>query len=236
MARMQWWMRPGPSRPWAISKPRPSPRITFSLGTRTSVKLTSPWPNGSSSLPNTVSMRSIVTPGASIGTSTMLWRACFGASGRLRPMNTSTLQSGWPMPVLHHLRPLSTTSSPSSIAVACMLVASLLATPGSVMQKAERMLPSSSGLSQRSCCCGLPYFTSTSMLPVSGALQLKISGAISERPITSASGAYSALLRPAPHSFSGRNRFHRPAARALALSASITGGTFQGHSPRLSWA
>ena len=23
--RMQWWIRPGPKRPWAISNPRPSP-------------------------------------------------------------------------------------------------------------------------------------------------------------------------------------------------------------------
>ena len=27
MRRMQWWIRPGPSRPWAISNPRPSPEI-----------------------------------------------------------------------------------------------------------------------------------------------------------------------------------------------------------------
>jgi hypothetical protein len=25
IVRMQWWMRPGPEAPWAISKPRPSP-------------------------------------------------------------------------------------------------------------------------------------------------------------------------------------------------------------------
>jgi len=35
MVRMQWWMRPGPSRPWAISKPRPSPRRILDAGTRT---------------------------------------------------------------------------------------------------------------------------------------------------------------------------------------------------------
>ena len=34
--------------------------------------------------------------------------------------------------------------------------------------------------------------------PVSGALQLKTSGAKKDRPITSHSGAYSALLSPAP--------------------------------------
>ena len=28
MQRMQWWMRPGPSRPWAISKARPGPPMS----------------------------------------------------------------------------------------------------------------------------------------------------------------------------------------------------------------
>ena len=35
IARMQWWIRPGPRRPWAISKPRPSPNSKWSTGTRT---------------------------------------------------------------------------------------------------------------------------------------------------------------------------------------------------------
>lgn len=34
---MQWWMRPGPRRPWAISKPRPSPRRRLLAGTLTSL-------------------------------------------------------------------------------------------------------------------------------------------------------------------------------------------------------
>ena len=45
---MAYWKRPGPRRPWAISKPRPSPRIMFSSGTRTSWKANSPWPPGES--------------------------------------------------------------------------------------------------------------------------------------------------------------------------------------------
>src|SRR3546814_13225324 len=81
------------------------------------------------------------------------------------------------MPVDHHFLPLMTTSSPSRIAVACMLVASLDATSGSVMQNAERISPASRGLSQRCLCSSLPYFHHTSLLPVSGALQLKPSGA-----------------------------------------------------------
>ncbi len=65
------------------------------------------------------------------------------------------------------------------------------------------------------------------MLPVSGAEQLKTSGAIAERPMISQSGAYSRLVRPAPNSLSGRNRFHNPAARAFPFSSSITGGIRQ---------
>lgn len=41
---MQWWIRLGPSLPWATSKPRPGPSTTFSLGTRTFSNRTSPWP------------------------------------------------------------------------------------------------------------------------------------------------------------------------------------------------
>ena len=143
-------------------------------------------------------------------------------------------QFGCPMPVLHHLRPFTTTSSPSSVAVACMFVASEEATSGSVMQNAERISPASSGLSQRARCSREPKCSSTSMLPVSGALQLNTSLAISERPMRSASGAYSTLARPAPSGSpassapGGRNRFHRPSALALPFSSSITGSTTQG--------
>src|ERR1700685_1100441 len=98
-----------------------------------------------------------------------------------------------------------------------MFVASEDATSGSVIQKAERISPASIGVSHRAFCSGEPYLTSTSMFPVSGALQLKTSGAIDDRPVISASGAYSTLVRPAPYFLSGRNRFHRPAARALAF-------------------
>ena len=37
MARMQWWRRPGPNRPCAISNPRPSPSSMLLTGTRTSL-------------------------------------------------------------------------------------------------------------------------------------------------------------------------------------------------------
>ena len=45
--RMQWWMRPGPSRAWAIRKPMPSPPMMLSAGTRTFSKRSTPCPSGS---------------------------------------------------------------------------------------------------------------------------------------------------------------------------------------------
>ena len=44
IARMQWWIRPGPKRPCAIAKPLPNPIIRLSLLTRTLSKCISPWP------------------------------------------------------------------------------------------------------------------------------------------------------------------------------------------------
>ena len=73
--------------------------------------------------------------------------------------------------------------------LSAMLVASELATSGSVIANAERISPSSSGVSQRSFCSGVPNWWSTSMLPVSGAEQLHASEAIRARPRISASGA-----------------------------------------------
>src|SRR6267378_74677 len=98
-----------------------------------------------------------------------------------------------------------------------MLVASEEATAGSVIAKDERISPARRGFSQRSCCSFVAKRTSVSILPVSGAEQLNASGAIGERPMISHNGAYSRLVRPAPCSLSGRNKFHRPAARAFLL-------------------
>src|SRR6266496_2618294 len=98
-----------------------------------------------------------------------------------------------------------------------MLVASDEATAGSVMRKAERIFPSSSGSHHCLTCSGVPYLSSVSMLPVSGAEQLKISGAHSTRPMISQSGTLT-NLEYAPLCDLGRHRFHRPAVRALGFS------------------
>ena len=73
----------------------------------------------------------------------------------------------------------------------------------------------------------------TSMLPVSGAEQLNTSEAKPMWPISSASGAYSRLVNPAPRNSSsscedgGMNMFQRPSAFAFFFRSSRTGITFQ---------
>ena len=95
----------------------------------------------------------MVTPGVFMGTRIIdcwLWRLAW--SGSVLPMKIRISQRGSGAPEVHHLRPLITYSSPSRSTRASMLVASDEATAGSVMAKAERMVPSSRGSSQRCCC------------------------------------------------------------------------------------
>src|SRR5262252_9772457 len=130
-------------------------------------------------------------------------------------MKMAILHRGSHAPDDHHFRPLITYSSPSLTMLAAMFVASEDATLGSVIAKHERISPASSGFSHRSFCSGVPYRANTSMFPVSGAEQLKTSGAMGLRPMISHSGAYSRFVNPAPLSESGKKRFHSPVARAL---------------------
>src|SRR5436190_17834731 len=107
-----------------------------------------------------------------------------------------------------------------------IFVASDDATSGSVIRKAERIFPSSSGSAHCFRCSGEPYLSSVSMLPVSGAEQLNTSGAHSTRPMISQSGAYSRLVSAPPCDL-GRHRFQRPAAWAFFFSSSMIGTTSQ---------
>ena len=68
-----------------------------------------------------------------------------GADGSVLPIRMNSWQRASAAPEIHHLRPLITYSSPSRSMRHSMLVASELATAGSVMAKAERISPSSSG-------------------------------------------------------------------------------------------
>src|SRR6266436_2342622 len=150
-------------------------------------------------------------------------------------MKIAILQRGSPAPEDHHFRPLITYSPPFRTILDSMFVASEDATAGSVIAKHDRISPASNGFSHRSFCSGVAYRVRTSMLPVSGAEQLKTSGAISLRPIISHSGAYSRFVSPAPCSLSGKNRFHRAAARAFGLSSSMILVGDQGFRSISSW-
>ena len=90
-------------------------------------------------------------------------------------MNIIISHRGSPAPDVHHFSPLMTYSSPSRTAEDAILVASDEATPGSVMPKADLISPLSNGLRYFSLCSSLPYLSRTSILPVSGAEQLKTS-------------------------------------------------------------
>ncbi len=115
-------------------------------------------------------------------------------------MTTIAIASSAPTaPEVNHLWPLITHSSPSRTARACSRVGSEPETSGSVIEKQERIRPSSSGSSQRSRCSSVPCSARISMLPVSGAAQLKAIGAAAGlRPISSQSSPYSQLVRPGP--------------------------------------
>mmetsp|Transcript_37885 Transcript_37885/g.93111 ORF Transcript_37885/g.93111 Transcript_37885/m.93111 type:complete len:319 (-) Transcript_37885:246-1202(-) len=230
ISRMQWWILPGPSLPCATSKPLPSPRIRFSLGTCTSRMRHSACPCGASSYPNTVSGRSTSNPLAGSGTMMIDCCLCAAACGSVFPMKMHMPHRGSIAPDVHHLRPLSTYDSPSRTIDDWMLVASHDATSGSVMAKHERISPLRRGVSHRSFCSSVPYLSSTSMLPVSGAEQLNTSDAKGTAPISSARTAYCSLVSPppipptvwAPGSMSsGTQRFHSPSALALAFSSSM---------------
>ena len=152
-------------------------------------------------------------PGVPVGTRTRLWRRPTGASGSVTPMTIATAQSGRRAEVDHHFRPLSTHSSPSSLISSRTLLASELATAGSVMEKIDRISPSSRGSSQRCCCSAVPNRERISIFPVSGDEQLSASGAINGlHPVISASGAYSKFVKPAPRESAGNARFHSPGA------------------------
>src|SRR5271168_5346703 len=101
-------------------------------------------------------MRTILTPGDSMGTRIIDCCLCVGAKGLLLPIKMAILQRGSPAPEDHHLCPLMTYSSETRTMLAAMLVASEEATSGSVMAKQERISPASSGFSHLWFCSGVP--------------------------------------------------------------------------------
>mmetsp|Transcript_89875 Transcript_89875/g.257465 ORF Transcript_89875/g.257465 Transcript_89875/m.257465 type:complete len:280 (-) Transcript_89875:16-855(-) len=188
-------------------------------GTLTLSKMISAW---SCSSPKTASGRKMFTPGASRGTRIIDCCWCRGPEKLVLPSSTKTLHSGRMAPEIHHLWPLTTYSSPSRSMRVEMFVASLLATPGSVMAKAERISPLSRGSSHCFFCSGVPNRSITSMLPVSGAEQFIAKFATGFMPRISAIGEYS---RTDSWHTSDKNKFARPRALACALSSLNIGGS-----------
>mmetsp|Transcript_65828 Transcript_65828/g.152959 ORF Transcript_65828/g.152959 Transcript_65828/m.152959 type:complete len:211 (+) Transcript_65828:704-1336(+) len=196
------------------------------FGTRTFSKMISAW---SSAWPKTDNARRIRTPGASFGTRIMDCCWWMGPLKLVLPSRMKILHSGRIAPEIHHLWPLTTYSSPSASMRVQMFVASLEATPGSVMAYAERISPLSSGSSHCFFCSGEPNFSRTSMLPVSGAEQFMAKLARPYMPRISAMGEYS---RTDSLATSGKKRFMIPRDLASACISFRIGGCGQ----RVWWA
>ena len=124
-------------------------------------------------------------------------------------MTNMTLQRGFTAPVVHHLRPLSTYSSPSrfiSNSIGRVARGNLWLRHGVGTSNSPQQ-----GLSHSFCCASVPYLASTSMLPRSGALQLKTDCAHDTLLMVSNNGAISTL---GDRDSRGKNRFHNPSSFA----------------------
>src|SRR6478672_1033487 len=111
----------------------------------------------------------------------MLCRWCRSPSGSDRPMTMATLHSGAIAPLDHHLRPVTTKSSPSASMRVAMLFASELATSGSVMEYAERISPRSSG-SSHFCWTAGAALAGEEQVPQPPALRLRLELGHHRRP------------------------------------------------------
>ena len=175
--RMQWWMRPGPSRPCAISKPRPSPSRTLAPA-RARSRTRSP-----------ARRTGIGVAERGDGAHDAHARRGHGHQDhRLPAVAVRVVRVGLAhddqdagssracAPVVNHLRPLITYSSPSRRIVHSMLVASEEATPAPSSRSRSGSRPPAAAPATASAAPPCRTCISVSMLPVSGALQLNTSG------------------------------------------------------------
>ena len=222
-------MRPGPSRPCAISKPRPSPRMMFAAGTRTLSKISSPRGRPAHRRTKHGACAHDLRPRCVEGHQHHGLLPVLVGVGRvgLAHHDERSCSARLAAPDVHHLRPLMhVLVAVAHDAATAMLVASLEATVRlghgegradfAVQQRLRASAPSARRvpkLRPAPPCCRCR-----------GREQLNTSGANEMRPMASASGAYSRLVSPAPCSASGRNRFQRPSARALDFRSSRMGG------------
>ena len=94
--------------------------------------------------PITGTARTMFTPGVSSGTMICDMRRCCSASGSLTHMTMANVAPC--APLVNHLWPLITHSSPSRTARVWRPVGSAPETSGSVIEKHERISPATSGL------------------------------------------------------------------------------------------
>src|SRR5712692_5272214 len=147
-------------------------------------------------------LRSFFKPGASPGKMIIEARSYASACGSVTSI---AIRKSAIMPFdVNHLWPLMTHSSPSSTAVVDSRVGSEPAVLGSVIEKAERILPSSSGCSQRFFCASVPNSARISELPESGAWLPKTIGAHTLAPSISCIRPSFTCPYPCPPSAGGR--------------------------------
>src|SRR3569833_949908 len=96
--------------------------------------------------------RTTCTPGVSLGTRIWLCWRCRSATGSVLPITMKTAQLGSIAPDDHHLRPLTTYSSPSRSLQVAMFVASDDATSVSVMQNADLISPTNNNKNHHTNC------------------------------------------------------------------------------------
>ena len=162
-----------------------------------------------------------------MGTRNWLARAWRGASGSVMAM-TRAKSAPWAL-VTNHLWPFSR-HPPSGRAVAAVLIQTGLepACSGSVMAKQLRISPRTRGSRNRSCCAGVACRSRISMLPASGAWQLKAAWARGLWPSRSLTWANSDRDRPTPSRWRGSWKFHRPCARCARRSCISDASTASG--------
>ena len=217
--RMQWWMRPGPSRSCASRNPPPRGPSRLPSGTRTPWNRSSECENHpSDSSPMTGSLRTCSRPSASVGTRTIDARAYgLSASGSVTTM--AMAQAAPSNPVVNHLCPSRTHSPSSSRAVELMTVGFEPACSGSVIAKHDRTSPARSGSRNSAFWAAVACPSRSSMLPMSGACPFVAMWPSGLHPSASDTRPNAGSDSPAPPSSAASARFHRPEARASARAS-----------------
>ena len=219
---MQWWMRPGPSRCWAIRKPAPRAPSSASVGHAhvlvedlgvAAVARRSARPGA----PSSAMSRTMFTPGVSTGTMNIEARWCGCASGSVTAMTIrkSATERVGGEPLVAVDDPLVAVARPRASAAASGREP---AVSGSVIENAERRSPASSGCRQLLLLVRrVPASARISELPESGAWLPNTAGANGLEPRISCISPSLTWPKPWPPSSGGRCAAHRPRSLHLLL-------------------